>query len=211
MSLPTFNLEKEYWNKNQYVLGVDEVGRGAFAGPLVLAGVIFPINTIFPKQSLLTKINDSKLLSAQKRKEIAKEIYKSAFFTTLVEIPVSIINTHGIGKATHIGVRKICSTAKKVSDCHMLMDGFHIPYVKGFNKKQLAVIKGDRISNSIAAASIIAKVHRDNLMENLHTQFDKYNFFENKGYGTKFHQEMLAKYGLTKIHRTSFSLRKFCV
>lgn len=210
MMLPTFDLELTYWNQGLEVLGIDEVGRGAFAGPLVLGGVIFPKNIVFSPKSLLYQINDSKLLSPQKRKILSKEIYNSALFTSIITVPVSIINIHGIGKATHIGVRKICKAAAQITNCHMLMDGFHIPYIKGFTRKQSAIIKGDRLSKSIAAASIIAKVYRDELMENLHKKFEEYNFLENKGYGTKFHRDMLGKYGMSKIHRTSFSLQKFC-
>ena len=207
--LPTFNLEFEYWKKGMQVLGIDEVGRGAFAGPLVVGGVIFSKNTIFDTKSLLTQINDSKLLSPEKRKIIAKEIYQTALWTTTITIPVSIINKHGIGKATYIGVRKICKTAAQIHNCHMLMDGFRIPYIKGFAKRQTAIAKGDRLSKSIAAASIIAKVYRDSLMENLHSKFENYNFLENKGYGTLHHRSMIKKFGLSKIHRTSFSLDKY--
>jgi ribonuclease HII len=207
--LPTFTLELELWQKGFEVLGIDEVGRGAFAGPLVLGGVIFPKNTTFPEESILCEINDSKILTSAKRKEIAKAIYDIALFAATTVIPVSIINKYGIGKATYIGARKICNQAGKISNCHMLMDGFHIPYIKGFHKKQTVIIRGDSISRSIAAASIIAKVHRDTLMEKLHSKFKEYNFLENKGYGTKFHREMIKQHGLSKIHRTSFSLDKF--
>lgn len=209
MLLPTFNFELEYWKNGLDVLGVDEVGRGAFAGPLVLGGVIFPKNTIFHTKSLLFSINDSKLLTPQKRINLAKEIYASAIFATTISIPVATINKFGIGKATQMGVRKLCMQSRKIGECYMLMDGFKIPRIRGFHKKQTVIIKGDSLSYSIAAASIIAKVYRDDLMTSLHGKFDKYNFLENKGYGTKYHRDMIFKYGLSKIHRTSFALEKF--
>ena len=211
MTLPTFDLETVYWKNDIDILGVDEVGRGAFAGPLVLGGVVFPKNSNFLDDAVLSQINDSKLLSPVKRQELAKRIYNSAIHTQIIVIPVRTINKYGIGKSTQLGVKRLCEMSMKKLNIHLFMDGFHISGLDALNIQQSPIVKGDRISTSIAAASIIAKVYRDDLMENLHKKFEEYNFLENKGYGTKFHRDMLRKYGLSKIHRTSFSLEKFCL
>lgn len=209
---PSFEFEDYYWQKGyEYIIGADEVGRGAFAGPVVVASVIFP------KNIKIDGINDSKLLSPQKREVLFEVIIKNAFFYSIDEVSVSIINKHGIGKATQTAFRKsIRNILQKLlaysSAKHpqLLVDGFYIPYVKGMsNKFQTPIIKGDQKSVSIAAASILAKVYRDNVMKKLHTRFPKYRFDIHKGYGTKFHQEMIKKHGLCPLHRTSFNLSKF--
>ncbi len=124
---------------------------------------------------------------------------------------MSVINKLGIGKATQIAMRKIIRSAVELdTDFFVLVDGFHIRYAKGCSKtRQKAIPKGDQTCMSIAAASIVAKVHRDALMRKLHKQYPHYFFAQNKGYGTKAHQNAIKKYGLCRIHRTSFSLQKF--
>lgn len=198
--IPSFKEEQFLWNKNlNYIAGIDEVGRGAFAGPLVAAAVILP------KNFKINGIRDSKLLTPKKREELSKYIIKNAFEYSIFEISVEFINEHGIGKATESAMLA-CVRKLKHFD-YVLVDGYKL---KNFdNNMQKGIIHGDSISVSIAAASIIAKVYRDNLMRKLHHKYPEYNFWENKGYGTTFHRDALKKYGLSKIHRTSFRLDKF--
>jgi ribonuclease HII len=213
-SKPSFNEEQLLWGKGyEYVAGIDEVGRGAFAGPVVAGIVIFSKDILTRKDPPLYEINDSKLLHPKKRKELAIYIKNIALFSEICAVPVSIINKIGVGKASYLAFRRLLSAAQarlETNTLYALVDGFHIPYVRGVNKKsQKPIVKGDRLSVSIAAASIIAKVYRDNLMNEYHHQYKIYNFIRNKGYGTKFHRDVIKVNGLCKLHRTSFDLEKF--
>lgn len=216
MTKPTFLLETSLWNKGyEYILGLDEVGRGAFAGPLVAAGVIFsPCHlerVMRVERSIL--IDDSKKLSPPQREISAKWIKENALFWAIESINVKFINKLGIGKANRAVFRKVIKSLlyqlQNDSNHFILIDGFYTKYLPGGIKKQKAIIKGDQKSVSIASASIIAKVYRDNLMIKLHDEYPLYNFFNNKGYGTKFHRDAIRRHGLSKIHRTSFNLSKF--
>lgn len=210
LTKPDFNEEKKIWEKDfQYVIGLDEVGRGCFAGPVTIGAVIFSKDS---KIDDLDGINDSKLVKPLKRLKLTKLIKEKAIFSTIITIPVSVINRKGITKATQIAFRRAIQQARKeISiNIYVLIDGFHIKFIKGVGlKNQKGIIKGDQKSLSIAAASIIAKVHRDKLMKNLDKKYPEYNFAKNKGYGTKEHQEAIKKYGFSKIHRSSFDLLKF--
>jgi ribonuclease HII len=182
------------------IVGIDEVGRGAFAGPLVAAAIILP------KSFKINGIKDSKLLTPAKREILNKYILENSIAYSISEVNLSFINKFGVGEATHKAFNNCLKKLKNKFD-FVLVDGFKI---KNFDEDlQKEIIHGDNISVSIAAASIIAKVYRDNLMKKLHNDFPKYNFSKNKGYGTKFHRDALKKYGLCKIHRSSFNLAKF--
>lgn len=200
--LPNFNYEFELWNRGiNFIAGVDEVGRGCFAGPVVAAAVIFPVN--FSKTD---NINDSKKLTPKMRKYLAQIIKENAVAFAIAEVSVMVINKMGIGKAAQQAFSNSVAQLK-IKPEHILIDAFMI---KALNKtKQTPIIHGDQISISIAAASIIAKVYRDELMERLHSKYSEYDFISNKGYGTKKHREAIAKYGLCDLHRTSFNLAKF--
>jgi ribonuclease HII len=202
MAMPTFTEERFYWDQGyDNIAGVDEVGRGCFAGPVVAAAVILPKDF-----NVTTEINDSKLLSPKKRTKLAEIITKYALSFSIAEISVEIINKIGIGKASQKAFYKAIKSLTIKPD-FILIDAFYIKNLK--RKTQKPIIHGDNKSISIAAASIIAKVHRDSLMTNLHEDFPPYNFCQNKGYGTKTHQEAIKKFGLTTIHRSSFNLTKF--
>lgn len=207
---PTFDEEKKLWEKGYCVIGIDEVGRGAFAGPLIVGAVVFD-----KENPLLSEINDSKLLKPLKRNELSKIIEQCSFCSTVASIPVSTINKLGIGKANQMAFRKVISQIRKIINhekLFVLVDGFHVKYLRGIGlKNQKAIIKGDQKSVSIAAASIIAKVHRDRLMRSLSKKYPVYKFGKNKGYGTKDHQEAIKRFGLCKLHRKSFNLQKFTV
>lgn len=202
---PTFREENALWKRGyKFVAGIDEVGRGAFAGPVVVGAVVFPRNF-----SPTDGINDSKLLKPRRREFLSRIIKKEAACFSIAEIPVRTINKYGIGEGTQMAFRKAIKLLPYRPD-YVLIDAF---YIKRLNRKnQKPIKKGDQKSISIAAASIIAKVHRDRLMKKLSVKYPQYKFAKNKGYGTKEHQKALKKFGLSKIHRTSFNLSRFlCV
>src|SRR5581483_6924217 len=206
MIYATLDEEKKLWEKGfRSVCGIDEVGRGCFAGPVVVGAVIFPPGVELPAE----QIADSKLLRPMQRKRTVDLIKKNAVAWAVVEVGVPTINKVGIGKATQMAFRKVVKTLEKRPD-FVLMDAFYINRLIGLTRKnQKPIIHGDQISISIAAASILAKVHRDNLMKKYHKKYPEYHFGKHKGYGTKEHQEAIKKYGLTRIHRKSFNLGKF--
>ncbi|MBI2019024.1 ribonuclease HII [Candidatus Daviesbacteria bacterium] len=204
MIFPTLNIEKKLWSLGyNYICGLDEVGRGCFAGPVCVGAVIFPKDC-----ELLEGLADSKLLKPRQREQLAVRIKNQAVNWTVAEVGVATINKLGIGKATQMAFRK----ATKLLDQHpdyILIDAFYIRHLRRIRQK--AVADGDKICASISAASIIAKVYRDKLMKKLAVKYPLYKFGKHKGYGTKFHQEAIRKYGLSKIHRTSFNLSRFMI
>lgn len=180
------------------IAGIDEVGRGSWAGPLVAAGVVLPENFTIPKG-----FSESKSVNHLKRVKFALLIKKAAISVSIAEVPASIIDEIGISKATNKAFKLVVKKLNPQTD-FFLLDAF---YIKHFpKKKQLAIVRGDKISVSIAAASIIAKVYRDSLMTKLSNAYPQYGFAKHKGYGTRFHQEAIKMYGFTQIHRTSYNL-----
>ena len=202
MITPTLDIESNLWKSGySMVCGLDEVGRGAFAGPVCVGAVVFPKNC-----QLIDGVADSKLLKPRQRERLESRIKNQAICWAVAEISVAKINKVGIGKATQMAFRKAVKLLDKKAD-FVLIDAF---YIKNFNRKnQKAVKDGDTICASIAAASIIAKVYRDRLMKKLARKYPLYGFRKHKGYGTKRHQEAIKKYGLSKVHRSSFDLQKF--
>lgn len=202
MVFPTLDIEKSLWILGyNYVCGIDEVGRGCFAGPVVVGAVIFPKNS-----SLIEGVADSKLLKSKVRERLAEIIKSQAASWSIAEISVTTINKIGISKATQMAFRKAVRSCSVRAD-YVLIDAFYIKHLN--RKRQKAVKDGDKICASISAASIIAKVYRDKLMKKLAKKYPKYGFAKHKGYGTKFHQEAIKKYGLTRLHRKSFDLSKY--
>ncbi len=202
MVFADFSVETPLWSQGMNLIcGIDEVGRGCFAGPVVAGAVIFPNGA-----KLIEGIADSKLLTPKKRVELAKRIKDKASAWAIGEISVPDINQFGIGNATQMAFSKAVENLGKAAD-YFLIDAF---YVKTLDKlKQQPIPGGDRISASIAAASIVAKVYRDELMQKLHLDFPDYGFDKHKGYGTSFHRQMIKKFGLSTLHRKSFKLDKF--
>lgn len=202
MTDATFDYEEKQWKAGYgQVCGIDEVGRGCFAGPIVAAGVIFPANITLPKG-----LRDSKLLSAKKRQELDKLIRELALEFQIIEIGLEVINKHGIGYANKLAFSSLVRNFSQTPD-FLLVDAF---VVDDFPKdQQQSIIHGDQLSASIAAASIIAKVYRDKLMEELDQKFPGYGLAKNKGYGTKDHRDAIKTKGLSPLHRTSFSLDKY--
>src|SRR3989344_184086 len=205
MKLPSFKYEKNLWKKGKnLVCGIDEVGRGWWAGPVVSAAVIFDQNIRITFNDVgLSRVRDSKTTAPKEREKLSEIIKKQALAYSISEIGVKRINKHGIGKCSQYAFRKALKKLKVRPD-HILIDAFYIKYLK--RKSQNAIVKGDEKCFSIAAASIIAKVYRDNLMKKLGKRFPKYRFDLHKGYGTLLHQKSIEKYGLCKIHRTSFKI-----
>ncbi|QLG69276.1 MAG: Ribonuclease HII [Candidatus Woesebacteria bacterium] len=231
-SLPNFYYEKKILKKGYKVIaGLDEAGRGALAGPLVCAAVVFKGNfseIIKQASKDQVKINDSKKLTENKRKEAYSWIRKNAFSFGVGVSSVSEINRYGIAKATFSGFRRAIREVEKRAGRRVnfiLIDAFYVPYIEGIRMpkktirkanrrtkkvkiegRQLAIIHGDEKSFSIAAASIIAKVYRDKIMKKISrlAAYKKYNWEKNKGYGTSDHLLALKKFGLTKEHRSSF-------
>lgn len=196
---PNLTAEKNLWSKGfDYVVGIDEVGRGSWAGPLVAAGVILPRNF-----KVLKGFADSKKLTANAREEFCTLIKNVALGYRIVEIASGKINKIGIGAATQIAFRKITRLIIPNPD-FMLIDAFHIKYLP--KSRQNAIKHGDELSASIAAASIIAKVYRDNLMQEESQKYPHYGFEKHKGYGTRDHQSAIQRHGFCQIHRTSYNL-----
>jgi ribonuclease HII len=202
-NLPDLSYERRLWKKGyKLVGGVDEVGRGAFAGPVVAGCVVFQKGSVDSP----VRVDDSKKLSPKRREEADIWIRKNCLAWGIGEASVSKINRLGIKKASEIAFRKAIVGCKIKID-YLLIDAFFVPYVRGLRKKnQMPIVRGDAKSLSIAAASIIAKVYRDKLMGSL--KDEKYGWESNKGYGTKNHQQALKKYGASKLHRKLF-IRKF--
>ncbi|MBE6068236.1 MAG: ribonuclease HII [Clostridium lundense] len=184
---------------NGYVSGTDEVGRGPLAGPVVGAAVVLDLNKSNSKDIILG-INDSKKLSAKLREELSSIIKEKSVSYKIVEIENTIIDEKGIGWCNN-EVLKQSTLNLNLQPNLVLSDGYAI---KNINIKNQYVIKGDSKSASIACASIIAKVYRDNVMDNYAMNYPQYGFEKNAGYGTAEHIEALKKFGPCKIHRMSF-------
>ena len=183
--------EHEYWAMNQYVVGIDEAGRGPLAGPLSVAGVVFPIGYENPD------IYDSKALTEKKREALFETIKEDALWFEIIEVPVEDIDRYNILEADRKAMSEIAIHAP--SDI-VLSDAMKMP----IDKKVIDLIKGDQKSISIAAASILAKVTRDRIMKEYDVLYPQYGFAKNKGYGTKQHMMAIDEFGITPIHRRSF-------
>jgi len=180
----------------RFIAGVDEVGRGPLAGPVIAAAVVLPID--FP----VSGIDDSKKLSAKKRDELFELITKHSLAYGIGIVDNDIIDEINILEATKLAMKKAIEEARGGADIeHLLIDAVSLP---GIDIPRTSIIKGDECSVSIAAASIIAKVTRDRLMAEYHGKYPHYKFDKNKGYGTKEHYEGISKHGICEIHRKSF-------
>jgi len=176
------------------VAGLDEVGRGSLAGPVVAAAVILPCQLFIPD------IKDSKKLTPKKRKDLYPNIFDRANDIGIGIVEAEIIDKINIAQASFLAMKRAIINLKEIPN-YLLVDGFRIPHLK---IPQLSLIKGEDKSISIAAASIVAKVYRDNMMIELHQKYPQYHFDKNKGYGTKEHFKALGEYGASKIHRKSY-------
>lgn len=191
----TFEFEEALWAKGlNIVAGVDEVGMGCLAGPVV-AGVV-----ILKPDTDIDLLRDSKKLSESQRERTAKIIKEQAVAWAIGSATPEEIDEFNIRQADFLAMKRALAALSVAPDA-VLSDGFSIPGLSIYNE---AIIKGDQKSKSIAAASIIAKVFRDALMRDYETQFPGYGFAQHKGYGTKIHLEALDKLGPCSIHRVSY-------
>ena len=186
-----------YGQGHSVIAGVDEAGRGPLAGPVVAAAVVFPRGYHHPE------INDSKQLSALKRESLYDVIRASAVAVGLGVVEPGVIDAVNILQATRLAMREAVLDLACAPD-FLLVDGNCSIHIQ---TPQQTIVKGDALSLSIAAASIIAKVSRDRIMEIYHRQYPQYNFLKNKGYGTAEHRRAITEHGLCKIHRKSFHLK----
>ena len=199
--MPDFSLEDE---ENGFVAGIDEAGRGPWVGPVVAGCVVFVNRDVNPY--LLDNLNDSKKISKKKREKLyeilMEEKQKGNILIGIGEASSKEIDEFNILNATFMAMNRALenSLAKPLL---VLVDGNKVP--KGLNIKAKAIVKGDSRSYSISAASIVAKVYRDKLMEEMAKKYPFYGFDKNAGYGTKEHIEALDKYGITPEHRKSYA------
>jgi len=187
--------ERELYSKGyEYICGIDEAGRGPLCGPVVAAAVILK------KDDHIEGVNDSKKLTEKKREVLFEEIKERAVAYSVGIVDEQTIDEINILEATRLAMKKAVEGLQVKAE-YALVDAekkvpIDIPYTP--------IVKGDALSESIAAASIIAKVTRDHMIMELDKEYPEYNFAKNKGYGTKEHTEAIKKYGLCKIHRRSF-------
>jgi ribonuclease HII len=230
--------EKKLWSEGaKYIVGLDEVGRGPLAGPLVVCAAILDSNKVLkalenstpmqrgengdstPKvlsnlknsstrnydvlsvDNFYTQITDSKLISPKKRDNINDLLINEAIDYSIVEFSNEEIDKVGLGQLTTYAFYSALKNLKIQFD-HVLTDAFPIRQIK--SEKQTNIIRGDSLSITVGAASIMAKVYRDNIMVQMHTKYPRYGFDKHKGYGTREHIAALQKYGPCEIHRKSY-------
>lgn len=187
--------EIKAWKNQKLVLGIDEAGRGPMAGPCVVCGVVFPIDY---ENEL---INDSKQLSQTKRESLVEIIKRDALAYEIKIVSVEAIDELNIYQATKLAMMDI---AQKMQAALVLTDA--MPFELE-DKEVISIVKGDQLSISIAAASILAKTKRDDIMFEFDALYPEYGFKDHKGYGTKKHKEAILKYGRTPIHRKTFRFK----
>lgn len=196
-----FSLEENIYNQGfNRIAGVDEAGRGPLAGPLVAAAVVLPRDKTIPG------LKDSKQLSEKKREYFYEKVLEIALDYTVKVYDNKAIDSVGVHKVNLTALETAAEKLAPKAD-FVLVDGYKL---KSMQTSNLRVIKGDMVSASIAAASVIAKVSRDRMMLEYHKKYPRYGFDSHKGYGSSSHYEALKVHGLTPIHRTSFQgLEKF--
>ncbi len=196
--MPDFTYENQHGRLNgQLVAGVDEAGRGPLAGPVVAAAVIWPAAS--PPADLAAQLNDSKKLTAKKRAQLFSAIQQHSYWA-IAEASVAEIDQINILQASLLAMQR-AALALPHRPSIILVDGNQrLPQLPS-----LAIVRGDALSLSIAAASILAKVARDTLMQQMHEQFPHYGFDRHAGYPTAAHLAALQQHGATAIHRRSFA------
>ena len=186
------NLSKEY----QFFCGIDEAGRGPLCGPVVVASCVMPLDD----EKIIVGIDDSKKLTQKQREELYEKIKSTAIEYDIEEIDEKTIDEINILEATKLGMKKCIENLEQKPNLAL------VDAVKNIDDAipQKAIIKGDATSYSIAAASILAKVYRDRLMQNLDKLYPEYKLAKHKGYATSEHIKLLKQYGPCKIYRKSF-------
>ncbi len=198
-SLTALTFERQLWQTGKrFVAGVDEAGRGPLAGPVVAAAVIFP------RDFIIDGIRDSKSLCEKKRNDLFEQIYSKALSIGIGTADHDLIDEINVLNATFKAMHKAIDELEPAPQ-HLLVDG---PFFPELNIPASRIVDGDSKCFTIAAASIIAKVIRDNMMIEYDKIYPQYGFAKNKGYGTKEHIEAIRKHGFCDIHRKSFKIRK---
>lgn len=193
MKSQLFNYDLDLLKDYDYICGIDEVGRGCLAGPLVITAIIMKYDKI------IEKVNDSKKLTPKTRELLYQQILSNCLTYQIIEVDIDTIDELNIYQATKQAMIKACKEIKNENTL-FLSDAMPLGI-----KNNIAIIKGDSKSYAIACASIVAKVYRDNLMIELSKEYPLYHFEQHKGYGTKKHLEAIDKYGyLENVHRKSF-------
>lgn len=202
---PSFEIEKNLWDSgNSLVCGIDEVGRGSWAGPMVAGAVIFLENTIKNKKNAkaLEEVNDSKKLSQKKREYLAGKIIEIADFWSFGVVSSKKIDQIGLTRANilamELGIKNL-----GIKPQYFIIDG-KMRINSSVLLPNISIARGDSKSVTIAAASIMAKVYRDRLISNVGEKYPEYHLRKNKGYGTKKHENAILKHGILPIHRKSF-------
>jgi len=192
---PDYKKEKELWDHGyEFVCGIDEAGRGALAGPLVAGAVIL-------KPGTKKLFDDSKVLSRKKREELFDIIKHQSICWSTGICSTEEINNHGIQSATYLGYKRAIDVLQK-RPSFLIIDHYRMPAV---DIPQSSITKGDSICQSIAAASIVAKVTRDRIMDELDKRFPIYGLSSHAGYGTKYHLDIISKKGISSVHRLCFT------
>jgi len=202
---PTFLFEEDLWAQGaELVAGVDEVGRGPLAGPVVAAAVILPAKASFP---WLERVRDSKVLPARRREELAQRIRDEATAFGIGVVPHHVVDVLGIVKATCAAMQAAVDELAAEPD-FVLIDAMRLPRCV---LSQKAIVHGDALSLSVACASIVAKVARDRMMLDAERRFEGYGFGHNKGYATREHLDALLRLGPCAIHRRTFAPVRCCL
>lgn len=200
--------ERRFWGRGRLVAGVDEVGRGPLAGPVVAAAVVLPRGACVPGA------DDSKQLTAEIREELHARIVDTAYAVGLGAASVREIDRRNILRATTVAMQRalqrldlgLQSCGASLDDCHVVVDGLPVKHLR---HEHDAVVDGDALVHSIACASIVAKVVRDRLMRRLATRYPGYGWATNVGYGTRGHRSAIDEIGLTPHHRLTFTGLQF--
>lgn len=187
--------EQKYWNRGiKYIAGIDEAGRGPLAGPVVASAVIFEEGVF------IDGVNDSKKLTEKKREELFHIIHEKSLAVGIGIVSHEVIDRINILQASFLAMNKALELLT-IKPEQLLVDG---NFFRHEHYPVENIIKGDGLSHSIAAASIVAKVTRDALMKEMHEQYPDYGFAKHKGYGTKAHIEAIRLHGYSPIHRRTF-------
>lgn len=195
--------ERRYWDRGfESLAGVDEAGRGPLAGPVVASAVVFDRSFALREETYLLKgLTDSKKLSPGKREYFYAILKESEFVRTGTgQCSVEEIDSINILNATHMAMARALDALGEQPD-YVLIDGLD---VKGITLPYETIVRGDSKSMSIAAASVVAKVERDRIMDHLDTLYPEYGFASHKGYGTSFHMQALLEHGPSPVHRKTF-------
>lgn len=204
ISNPDLSYEKQLWPAYKYIAGLDEAGRGALAGPVCVGAVILPNNNPLLLRTL-KGVRDSKQLTPLRRTQLVPRIKENAYAWGIGFASADEIDTLGIVPATRLAASRAVEMLNLFPN--FLLTDFRLELPE-LDVSQTALVKGDQKSLSIAAASILAKTARDDIMREVDSQFPEYGFTRHKGYGTLFHREKITALGYCPIHRKTFKINK---